>query len=460
MDMNRKLLEILLDPQGGNRTGILRIEKGTAKKQLVLRNGAIAFAESNVPEEHLARIMVSINLLPRAKLSEVGSSMKTGMTSEEAVLAVTDSNIQSLQKARREQAMTIMISLLTLNDCELRFFPGDGLVRYQVGLDLKAPELIAISVRQAISKRIFRIPPQFLSGSFIFCERFADQLQAFALNEAERHACSLLNQHMMKASDLLRLISADAEKPEETLYCLYLLGLISFDTGTFNSVEQELEDMLAQFKKASFYEILSVPSDSKTEEIQNAYHEKAKQLHPDRFQSAEFSAEIRSKAEQIFSCVNEAYLTLRNPGLRSTYDTNLHTKKMQSDNAKSGTVPPEIAAAGLFLDGKALLARGEFDAAVDRLKGCVWLCPEKAVYQHFLGVAESRNPKLRKSAEQHFLRAIELEDVSADSHLELAKLYIEVKLPKRAEIEVEKAIFLDPENSEARRLSAELKKTC
>ena len=47
---------------------------------------------------------------------------------------------------------------------------------------------------------------------------------------------------------------------------------------------------------------------------------------------------------------------------------------------------------------------------------------EKAVYHHYLGVAESEMPKLRKSAEQHFLKAIELDTMTTESRLELAKL--------------------------------------
>jgi len=67
------------------RSGIVRIERERAKKQLVVARGAAVFAESSLPEEHLARVMSGMGLLPRAKIAEVGSLMKSGKTSEEAI---------------------------------------------------------------------------------------------------------------------------------------------------------------------------------------------------------------------------------------------------------------------------------------------------------------------------------------------------------------------------------------
>jgi Tfp pilus assembly protein PilF len=55
----------------------------------------------------------------------------------------------------------------------------------------------------------------------------------------------------------------------------------------------------------------------------------------------------------------------------------------------------------------------------------------------------------RKQAEQHLLRAIELEHMNADSYLQLGKLYIKVSLPKRAEAQFYEALRWDGENSEA-----------
>ena len=464
MDINRKLPGILLDLHARKQSGVLRIQQGQVKKQLVLQNGVLAFAESNVPQEHLAQIMVRINLLPQNKLSAITSSMKEGMTSEEALLAIPGSNMYDLEKGRREQAVLITSSLLGWNECDLRFFPGDALVRYQLNLRLTLPELIMISVRHAIAANVLPIPPNFFDGSLLAAKDLMHKASIFPLSATERRVCSLLK-NRMAVRNILPLIPAERGKPEETVLCLYQLGLIALETSSnagdggsmdSNSIGQKLEELLARFRSANLYEILSVSAEATQEEIQAAYHEQAKQLHPDHFQSIDFSAEVRGNAQQVFAYINEAYLTLRNPNSRTKYNEELH--KLKSSGPKLESEKSEAAAEGLFREGKALLAKGDSENAAERLKGAVWLYPEKAKYLHYLGIAESKIPKLRKSAERHLLKAIELDDASAESRLELAKLYIEVKLPRKAELQLQQAILWNSENPEIQKLAAAVKK--
>ena len=163
-------------------------------------------------------------------------------------------------------------------------------------------------------------------------------------------------------------------------------------------------------------------------------------------------------AERVFAQINQAYLTLRNPVSRSEYDEGRHTKRPKPPAPRRDDAESQVTAEALYREGRALLARGDFEAAVERLKGAVWLRPNKAAYNYYLGKAESEIPKLRKSAEQHLLKAIELEDLSADSHLALAKLYMTVMLPRKAEQQLDQALLWEPNNPEALKLSAQLKK--
>ncbi len=91
------------------------------------------------------------------------------------------------------------------------------------------------------------------------------------------------------------------------------------------------------------------------------------------------------------------------------------------------------------------------------MKACVWLAPEKAKFNHYLGVAESEIPKLRKSAEQHLLKALELDNTSMASRLELARLYIKVMLRRKAEAQLQELMRWDPHNREVQKLADEIK---
>lgn len=222
-------------------------------------------------------------------------------------------------------------------------------------------------------------------------------------------------------------------------------------------------DMQARFERAGLYEILSIPANASQEDIQDAYHSLARQYHPDRFQSNEFSLEIRNKAQQFFTRINEAYITLKNPISRAVYDENRLSKESKVEaelkTRGAGRVEDDRIAETLFRDARVLLAKGDFEKATERLNECVFLHPRKAIYHHYLGVAQAETPKLRKSAEQHLLTSLELDSTSVASRLELAKLYMKVMLPRKAESQLQQILRWDPENQDAQKLIAELEKS-
>ena len=472
MPMNRELLDAFLDIQKNRRSGVLRFERGPEKKQLILNKGLLDLAESNLPEEHLARFLVRLDLLPRAKVSEIASLMKTGKTSEEAILALPGSDTQSLKEGRHAQAISILATLWIWDKCNVRFFPGDRLVRSRLNLSLPLSEALVLAARHAASSGLMRMPKDFMQGFL----RKATDCPAVALNlplnRYESYAYSLLQQSV-GGSDVLGLLSGIYEKPEEVLVCLFLLGMIEVEqvadrTDKSNAevspspVVQQLDELLLTFENSSLYKVLSVEPEASPDEIQAAYHRMAKQYHPDRFQSREFSEETRGKIDQVFTLINQAYITLKDPVFRADYDKK---RKVSESKVEVGLKAraakkseDEKTAEALYCDGRALLLKGDAAKAVERLKGSVWLDPEKAVYHHYLGLAESEIPRLRKSAERHFMKAIELNNTTTASRLELAKLYLKVQLWRKAEQQLNDLMHWDPENLEAQRLLAEMKK--
>jgi Tfp pilus assembly protein PilF len=71
-------------------------------------------------------------------------------------------------------------------------------------------------------------------------------------------------------------------------------------------------------------------------------------------------------------------------------------------------------------------------------------------------MAQAEIPKLRKEAEHHFLKAIEIDQTQVDSRLQLGMLYTKVNLVKRAAAQFEEVLRWDPGNSTAGRMLAEL----
>jgi curved DNA-binding protein CbpA len=467
--MPTKLLEAMLDLHKNKSSGILRIERNLEKKQLVLNKGLLAFAESNLPEEHLVRIMVRLGILPQTKVKEIAALMKSGKTSEESIFAACGLEVQDVEKGRSEQAMVILASLLSWDRGNLHFYQGERLVRYHIHLGLSIPELLVLSTRHAVSKHLIPTPPGFLQGTYSIAKDFPANAMDYPLNNIESYTLSLLNEPV-RLIDLLPIIPVTEAKPDELLLRLFTLGFIepfsptdSVATPDSHPLVQSMEDMQVRFESAGLYEILSIPANASQEDIQDAYHSLAKRYHPDRFQSKEFSLEIRNKAQQFFTRINEAYMTLKNPISRAVYDENRLSKESKVEaelkTRGAGRLEDDRMAETLYRDARVLLAKGDFEKATDRLNECVYLHPKNAIYHHYLGVAQSEIPKLRKSAEQHLLKSLELDSTSVASRLELAKLYLKVMLPRKAESQLQQILRWDPENQDAKNLIIELEKS-
>jgi len=156
-------------------------------------------------------------------------------------------------------------------------------------------------------------------------------------------------------------------------------------------------------------------------------------------------------------------MTLKDPDSRASYDEERLRKEDKAEaaiktNDSAGTEEERMIEA-LFRQGRKSLAQGDFEKAAKELKSCVHLRPENASYNYYLGLAESEIPGLYKSAEQHLLKVIELEGIATNSQIALVKLYLKVKLPRKASGLLDELLRWDPENPEANKLLEEMKKS-
>jgi curved DNA-binding protein CbpA len=434
------------------------------KKQLVLSRGLLAYAESNLPQEHLAHVLLRMGLLAKKDLKGISSWMKNGKSSDEAIALVTGLDDRRLVEGLREQANMILASLFGWSGCELRLFDGIGPIRRRCQLDLPLPQALVEAARRAVQDR--SLPATIAGMSGFLCPDAAAGARAdLPLNSAEAYAFAQVR-GSTPVAQLIPLLPEGEAKPEELVQCLLLLGLLRLDTAAQEQAssagvqEQQLtgqvDELLQHFEVANLYEILSVPPDANDEEIKSAYHEMARQYHPDRFEAKGYSPGFRARVESLFTYITGAYTTLCDQAARANYDETRLVKESQVEatlqGRATGDTDKDKIAETMFNAGRASIKKREFDKAVEQLRECVWLRPGNAKYHHYLGVAQIEIAALRKEAEQHLLKAIEFENMNADSYLQLGRLYLKVNLSKRAEAQFHEALRWDPENAEALRL--------
>ena len=94
------------------------------------------------------------------------------------------------------------------------------------------------------------------------------------------------------------------------------------EASTFQYWAESLESL-------DYYEILRVPENASTAEIQEAFHEMSLRCHPDRF--VDEGPEVAAAAGTVFKRLAEAYNILRKPAFRKRYDASLGKGALKLD---------------------------------------------------------------------------------------------------------------------------------
>ncbi len=314
--------------------------------------------------------------------------------------------------------------------------------------------------------------------------------------DAQRAVCALVAAGFLKLLDDKKEDSASEESAED-----------------MNRLREDITRKTHFFAQADYYEILGITRQATTSDIKTAYYQMAKKYHPDRYRQPEY-AELRAQLESLFARITQAYDTLREAGPRAAYDEKIRKpskpspppspvttplappppskrepltgsigrkpepeKPRSSDQPRASeqttgsdaaSIPPPIAtpietprqkpqtagtgqtAEHYFQQGRARFERKEYHAAVHLFREAVRVDPSKPNYHFHLGMALMRNPRTRREAEQHLLKAAELDPINAQVRVRLGMLYKEAGLPKKAEQFFRQALKVDPDNKAAK----------
>jgi len=463
--LHLKLVDLLLDLHKKQSSGVVRLEARAARKQIVVRAGHLAFAESDQADEHLARVMADLKIIQRSDIPRIAAAMKSGKPSDEAALAACTISAQDLETGAREQALRIISSLFGWAGHQLHFYHGSAFENRLTNLHAPLPDILVQSARRAAACGCIPEGCKSPKGRVSPVAGVSGRMDV-PLDRFESYALSLVADSS-DLEELLPLVAESGPKPFTLFQRLMLLGLIRRDesrngagapgrTPGPEALSEEVDALLQQFEVATLYEILSVPTGAQPDQIKTSYHELARRYHPDRFQSDQYPAELRARIEKLFTHITGAYVTLSDPVARIAYDEARLKQESPVESAlhakASADLEKEKMAETLFRSARAAITSGEHEKAVNQLKECVWLLPDTARYHHFLALAQSEIPKYRKEAEAHYLKSIDLDSSAVESRLALGKLYMKVNLPRRAEAQFQEVLNWDATNPEALKL--------
>ncbi|MCI0567110.1 MAG: DnaJ domain-containing protein [Acidobacteria bacterium] len=205
-----------------------------------------------------------------------------------------------------------------------------------------------------------------------------------------------------------------------------------------------VEEVLERFGALdgqNLYQVLGVSPTASESEIRHAYYSLAKRLHPDKFADEQ----TKARAEKLFAAITESYSTLSRTENRQEYDKNIQPVAAKGASEASAA---QVARQN-FLHGKAHLEKHELTKALSFFEHAVEQEPGREEYRRYLALVQSSNPRLRKEAEQNFLKAIELNPTFAENYAQLGLLYRKMGQTARGDEFLQRALSWDPSNETA-----------
>lgn len=477
-------LEILLHEfQVRSRTGVLTLERSSAKKQICLVNGTVRFAASNLLEDRLAEFLVRYDLVPPETVREVEAKTGKGHRLAESLVSSGLVSLEQIHSLARAHILDLVLPCYEWRTGEYRFEEGVPNIVGEFVVDIPAVEFTLEKSRRSLPDEaiaeIVAKPARRLALSGFGAKEARrlsltqmEMLIVARAEEGESVGETLAVAPAMRA-DLTRALAVLAASGVVTIAsekAATAKGAASTDaaaTGTKKATHAEAGapdgDAAVRYYKqmhdvligADFYKTLGVDTNVTPEEVRRSYYTLAKEIHPDRFLSPPLDV-LHQDMEELFAQVLEAYNTLFNPDSRSRYDAERASK---GATAKQPASDQAILAKQNYLRGKALTDEGKPAEALKFLQNAVELEPNRPEYLRLLGTVQAKNPRLRMEAEATLLKAIELDPARADGYLQLGMLYRRMGDIEKSIERLRECLKWDPTNGEAGTALAEMTRT-
>jgi curved DNA-binding protein CbpA len=193
-----------------------------------------------------------------------------------------------------------------------------------------------------------------------------------------------------------------------------------------------------------YYGILGIESGASQEEIRKAYLALAKKLHPDRFPN---DPEQRAVAQKEFAKVTRAHDIVSDPDRRLEYDALRQLAKRRSEVVSTGS----FVVSAVIPEGERLHEGvGQTPIADDSINF-------KWANKHLQRADELLRKKRFQEAETAVKEAIRLVPTEAGYHVKLGEIYLARGWKTLAMTEIQTALRLNPQDSDAKNLEVRIK---
>lgn len=220
----------------------------------------------------------------------------------------------------------------------------------------------------------------------------------------------------------------------------------------------------------NFFQVLGVSDNPTEHEVRVAYHKMAREFHPDRF-FGKSGPEMKSKVEEIFRAINEAYDHLNTQKKIIDYKNELADQGPEdAETTRIKGVKDIILAEQRFQSGLSFLKEHRYTRAAHAFGESLKIAPNEAEYIAYYGWALYNIPfekdpdeeelalrpkesaaDLQFEAREALNRSLSINPRTEKAYLFLGAIYKRQGLGEFAEKQYEKALICNPNSIEALR---------
>jgi len=467
-----------------NLSGRLGLESDKIKVVIYFNSGSLMYAACNVRTLRLSEYLLKAQIVTEDELLHLGARISDFQLIKTLIADNKMTRAQADQFQAKQVTDILRLALLWTEGTWA--FDNRSLLNEEISFVIDVSNLLLEAGR--------RLPLEFT------VTRFRNPNESFSPIENAPTALNLLPYEVFILSrvdrpillnDLKALSGLDELEAYRVIFTLSLVDLLkrsSWKSGfrdqpkevskeepivTFveaaPTVEVSVESFLDRLSTAeTHYEVLEVNQETTLSDLKNAYYSIARKYHPDKFRS---SGELLIRIESAFARITQAYDTLRDPGLRATYDSKLDAQSRaervsraatsgSGKDGKTGTLestdggenPYSKQAELQFKEGLTALELRQRNAAIGLLGAAARAVPDDPRYRAYYGRALAIHESTRRMAEVELQAAVRLEPQNTAYRIMLAELYRDLGFKVRAKGEAERAVATDRNNREARDL--------
>ena len=482
------LAELMREISAKSLGGRLRLENNRVQVVTYFENGEFVYAASNVRTLRLREYLLKSNLVTEQTLKQFNDRV-----SDSDVIKVLCAQ-KLLTPGGAEQIHVKQVS----DVLRLALLWTEGTWQFDSRSHLNVAYDLKINVGSLLLDTGRRLPAKFTASRFRNPGEVITPLATPLVYDNLLPAEVFLLSRVDRPTVLQDLISISGMSEEETLQIVYSLtlgGLLKRENwkSAFRDPQpapqpepekestpsreqsevdlEQIESFLGHVKNAqTHYEVLDVNWDVSAESLKTVYYQLARRYHPDRFRRS-YPAVV-SRLESAFARITQAYDTLRDDGLRASYNSKIEARrkaeqltdsapKVSQESIAEGEAEPAVSkaarAAEQFKEGIAALELGERKVALGLFASAARAVPNEPRYRANYGRLLAGHERTRRAAEAELTAAIKLDPGNAEYRVILAELYRDLGLKLRAKGEAERAVAADPNHQRARELLRELK---